>query len=64
MSRDPDILLALRIFSADDAYLWRPIVERPGFSGWSDDHASILPLLENWCNFVPDIMRGLCSRPE
>ena len=26
---------------------WKKVRVRPGFSGWSDDHASILPLLEN-----------------
>jgi SAM-dependent methyltransferase len=58
LARDPDTLLALRISSAGDAHLWRPLEERPGFAGWSDDYASILPLLEDWSNWVPDILEG------
>lgn len=58
LSRDRESLFALRIFSADDAHLWRPLVARPGFAGWSDDHASILPLLEDWRNWVPEQLRG------
>jgi spermidine synthase len=58
LSRDPDSILALRIFSGEDAYLWRPLAVRPGFAGWSDDHASILPLLEDWHNWVPEMLGG------
>jgi spermidine synthase len=58
LSRDRESLFALRIFSADDAHLWRPLIARPGFPGWSDDHASILPLLEDWRNWVPEQFRG------
>jgi hypothetical protein len=58
LSRDRESLFALRIFSADDAHLWRPLIARPGFSGWSDDHASILPLLEDWRNWMPEQFRG------
>ena len=25
---------------------WKKLRTQPGFAGWSDDHASILPLLE------------------
>ena len=24
---------------------WEPVEPRPGFAGWSDDHASILPII-------------------
>jgi hypothetical protein len=58
LSRDRESLFALKIFSGEDAYLWRPLNARPGFSGWSDDHASILPLLEDWRNWVPKQLRG------
>jgi hypothetical protein len=58
LSKDSNSIFALRIFSADDAYLWLPLARRPGFAGWSDDHASILPLLEDWRNFVPEMLRG------
>jgi spermidine synthase len=64
MSPDPQTILGLRIFSGEDAYLWRPIVERPGFAGWSDDHASIIPLLEDFCNWMPSMLRGLCSKDQ
>jgi hypothetical protein len=58
MSRDPDSVMMVKIFSGEDARLWRDLTERPGFSGWSDDHASILPLLEDWRNWAPTILRG------
>lgn len=58
MSRDPDSVTMVKIFSGEDARLWRDLRERPGFSGWSDDHASILPLLEDWRNWAPSILRG------
>ena len=46
MSRDPTTIDA-----ADGAQrratprLWRPLEPQPGFSGWTDDHASILPII-------------------
>jgi len=58
MSRDPNTIVSLRLFSGENAYLWRPLTPRPGFAGWSDDHASILPLLEDWHNFVPNVVIG------
>jgi hypothetical protein len=58
LSRDSNSLFALRIFSGEDAHLWHPLGLRPGFAGWSDDHASIIPLLEDWRNFVPSALRG------
>jgi SAM-dependent methyltransferase len=54
-----DTLLALQISSAEDAWLWRPLVGRAGFPGWTDDYASILPLLEDWRNWVPDVMKDV-----
>jgi spermidine synthase len=54
-----DTLLALRISSAEDAHLWRPLVGRPGFPGWSDDYATIIPLLEDWRNWVPDAIKDV-----
>jgi hypothetical protein len=54
-----DTLLALQISSAEDARLWRPLVGRAGFAGWSDDYASILPLLEDWRNWVPDAIKDV-----
>ena len=54
-----DTLVALKISSAKDAYLWRPLIGRAGFPGWSDDYATIIPLLEDWRNWVPDAMRDV-----
>ena len=45
LSRDPVMLANLRSASgADDR--WHELRARPGFEGWTDDHASILPLLK------------------
>jgi SAM-dependent methyltransferase/lipoprotein signal peptidase len=57
MTRDKDSLMTLRIASAEDAHLWRPLLRRPGFAGWSDDYASILPLLEDWRAWLPGVLR-------
>jgi spermidine synthase len=53
MSRSPRAIEALRAVSGEDSYAWRPLMARSGFAGWTDDYASILPLLENWRNWVP-----------
>ena len=46
MARTPETLEKLK--AASGAPLgWKPLKPRKGFEGWSDDHASILPLLEN-----------------
>src|SRR3712207_9409339 len=39
MTMDKDSLMTLRIASAEDAHLWRPLLGRPGFPGWTDDYA-------------------------
>jgi SAM-dependent methyltransferase/lipoprotein signal peptidase len=57
MTRDRDGLMMLRIASAEDAHLWRPLLGRPGFPGWTDDYASILPLLEDWSAWLPGILK-------
>jgi spermidine synthase len=54
-----DTLLALQISSAEDAHKWRPLVGRAGFPGWSDDYATIIPLLEDWSNWVPDSIKDV-----
>lgn len=53
MARDPQALERLKEASGPDAWQWQKLTLRPGFSGWTDDHASILPLLQNWRNWVP-----------
>jgi spermidine synthase len=57
MTRDKDSLMTLRIASAEDAHLWRPLLGRPGFPGWTDDYASILPLLEGWQAWLPGVLK-------
>jgi hypothetical protein len=57
MAPTTDTLIGLKIASADDAGKWKPLRLRPGFSGWSDDYASILPLLEDWSNWAPDVLK-------
>jgi spermidine synthase len=57
MTRDKDGLMTLRIASAEDAHLWRPLLGRPGFEGWTDDYASILPLLEDWNAWLPGVLK-------
>lgn len=53
MARDPQALQRLKQASGADSYLWRPLKARPGFAGWTDDHASILPLLQDWRSWLP-----------
>ena len=57
MARDPATIDRLRQASGADAALWLPLQVRPGFRGWTDDHASILPLLEDWRNWLPPAAR-------
>ncbi|HLL58602.1 MAG TPA: fused MFS/spermidine synthase [Allosphingosinicella sp.] len=44
MTRDGDTMRRLSMASGAPRH-WRPLERRPGFPGWSDDYASILPLL-------------------
>ncbi|HEX9963608.1 MAG TPA: fused MFS/spermidine synthase [Allosphingosinicella sp.] len=57
MARDDDTLMTLRIASAEDAHQWRPLLGRRGFPGWTDDYASILPLLEDWRAWLPGVLK-------
>lgn len=52
LSRNPDTLQRLMQLSGDDATAWRSVDPRPGFSGWTDDHASILSII-NFEAFLP-----------
>jgi spermidine synthase len=58
MTRNPDSLMTLRIASAEDAHAWRPLRARPGFAGWTDDYASILPVLEDMRAWLPAVLKG------
>jgi SAM-dependent methyltransferase len=57
MTKDRESMMTLRLASAQDGHLWRPLVGRPGFPGWTDDYASILPLLEDWGAWLPGVLK-------
>ncbi len=56
LSRNPATIQRLIEVSGDDAGNWEALDGTPGFSGWSDDHASILPIINypRWLPFVGD----------
>ncbi|OAN60255.1 hypothetical protein A7X12_02555 [Sphingomonas sp. TDK1] len=41
LSRSPRALAALKVRDPE----WRPLAAQPGFAGWTDDHASLVPVL-------------------
>ena len=45
LSRNPATIQGLMAVSNEDAE-WRPLERREGFPGWSDDYASIIPILK------------------
>jgi hypothetical protein len=45
MSRNPDSIDRLVQLSGKDSMSWSVLEPRPGFDGWSDDFATILPLI-------------------
>jgi hypothetical protein len=47
MSRNQRSIDRLVELSGEDALEWKVLEERPGFTGWTDDHASILPLIRS-----------------
>ncbi|MFC7497929.1 spermidine synthase [Enterovirga sp. GCM10030262] len=47
MSRSSDSLDDM-IFANSMVSIWETLEPRPGFAGWTDDYASILPLIEGW----------------
>jgi hypothetical protein len=46
LSRNPATLDRLVQASGEDSIEWRVLPRTPGFAGWSDDYASILPILQ------------------
>jgi SAM-dependent methyltransferase len=52
MSRNPATIERLVSLSGPDAVYWETVEPRPGFAGWSDDHASILPII-NFRSMLP-----------
>jgi SAM-dependent methyltransferase len=55
LSPRPEAIQRLREASGSDGIYWLPLKERPGFAGWTDDHASILPLLADWRSWLPAV---------
>jgi spermidine synthase len=53
LSRNPETIRRLIENSGPDRMYWDPLYATPGFSGWSDDHGSILPVL-NYGSLLPD----------
>jgi hypothetical protein len=47
LSRDPAKLRGIAAL-ADKGNEWEKLAARPDFGGWTDDYASILPLLKMW----------------
>ena len=56
LSRNPATIERLVGMSGDDSINWTVLETRPGFSGWSDDHASILPII-NYDSLLPRALR-------
>ena len=52
LSRNPATIQRLQALSGADALFWETVEPQPGFEGWSDDHASILPII-NWGSMWP-----------
>jgi SAM-dependent methyltransferase len=45
LSRSPETIARLTAASGERAGAWLAVEPQPGFSGWTDDHASILPII-------------------
>jgi SAM-dependent methyltransferase len=45
LSRNPAMIERLQALSGADSIYWESVEPQPGFAGWSDDHASILPII-------------------
>ncbi|MGE0179409.1 MAG: fused MFS/spermidine synthase [Sphingomonas sp.] len=56
LSRNPATIQRLIELSGDDGPNWEALDPTPGFAGWTDDHASILSILNypRWLPFVGD----------
>ncbi|MGQ0661203.1 fused MFS/spermidine synthase [Sphingosinicella sp.] len=56
LSRNPETLRRVIEASGEDGPNWEALDPTPGFAGWTDDHASILPIL-NYPSWVPFLGR-------
>jgi len=56
LSRNPATIQRLVELSGEDGQNWQTLDPTPGFGGWTDDHASILPILNfpRWLPLVGD----------
>ena len=52
LSRNPATIERLIALSGDDSIYWETVEPKPGFAGCSDDHASILPII-NFQSMLP-----------
>ena len=52
LSRTPLTIDRLVTMSGEDSTAWEALEPTPGFSGWTDDHASILPII-NYPDWLP-----------
>jgi len=59
LSRNPASIDRLVQLSGADSMNWTVLETQRGFTGWSDDHASILPII-NYCSLMPQMLRDLC----
>nr|WP_114950757.1 fused MFS/spermidine synthase [Sphingosinicella terrae] len=56
LSREPESIDRLVRLSGEDSINWTMLESRPGFSGWTDDHASILPII-SYRSLLPSALR-------
>jgi len=56
LSRNPASIDRLVQLSGEDSGNWVVLEQKPDFSGWSDDHASILPII-NYDSLLPAMLR-------
>jgi hypothetical protein len=56
LSRNPASIDRLVQLSGEDSGNWVVLEQKPDFSGWSDDHASILPII-NYDSLLPAMFR-------
>jgi len=56
LSRNPATIDRLVELSGEDSMNWTMLETQPGFSGWTDDHASILPIIA-YESLLPSVLR-------
>ena len=56
LSRNRASIDRLVQLSGEDSINWTVLQTQPGFQGWTDDHASILPIIQ-YRSLLPDFLR-------